>query len=166
MNRIEFDSLQILEQIKYINIQLENGLSLGQCCRDINIPKSTLRNRFNRNNYKLIDGSYISIIDPKEINEVNDEHKEKSKCKDDDIEKLILKINGLEKKVNKLAASIENNKREVNTINHYGDITESKSFKIAPGILENIQMAFEKYSEYKKQDIINTILDIGLKDIL
>lgn len=165
MNRIEFDNLNIESQIKYINIQLENGLSLGQSCRDINIPKSTLRNRFNRNNYKLIDGAYISTIESKEIEEIKNEHKEIEN--NYDIEKLILKINELEKKVNKLSISIENNnKREVNTINHYGDITESKSFKIAPGIFENIQIAFEKYKGYKKQDIINTILDIGLKNII
>lgn len=51
MNKEEFDKLEILEQIKYINNQLENNKSVTSVCKEIGIGRTTVRDRFEKANY-------------------------------------------------------------------------------------------------------------------
>ncbi len=52
MNRGEFDKLDLLEQVEYINKQLENNNSITSVCKDLKIGRSTIRDRFKKINYK------------------------------------------------------------------------------------------------------------------
>lgn len=51
MNREEFDKLDVLDQIEYINKQLENNNSVTSVCKQIKIGRSTIRDRFKKINY-------------------------------------------------------------------------------------------------------------------
>ena len=53
MNRQEFDSLDIYNQIDYFNIKMSSGLSQAKICEHINLPKSTWRDRLKKVGYKL-----------------------------------------------------------------------------------------------------------------
>lgn len=51
MNREEFDKLDVLDQIEYINKQLENNNSVTSVCKQIKIGRSTIRDRFKKLSY-------------------------------------------------------------------------------------------------------------------
>lgn len=53
MNRKEFDSLDSIKQIEYINEKLENGKSLTELSEKINISRSTIRKRFKKLGYEF-----------------------------------------------------------------------------------------------------------------
>lgn len=48
MTKNQFNSLDILEQVEYINSQLENNKSITAVCKDIGIGRSTIRDRFKK----------------------------------------------------------------------------------------------------------------------
>ena len=52
MNRTDFDALEVLEQIKYINKSLLEGYTLTGICNYIGIGRSTIRDRFEKVGYK------------------------------------------------------------------------------------------------------------------
>lgn len=74
MNRQEFDALPVKEQIEFINQQLVNGSTLTSLSREINIGRTTIRDRFAKHGYtynKYINQyeSYIEVADlPNEFN--------------------------------------------------------------------------------------------------
>ena len=51
MDREEFDKLEVLDQVEYINNQLENNKSITSVCKDLKIGRSTIRDRFKKINY-------------------------------------------------------------------------------------------------------------------
>ena len=60
MNRDEFDKLEILDQIDYMNKGLEST-SLTKVCASIGIDRATVRKRFKSNGYVLKDNKYIQV---------------------------------------------------------------------------------------------------------
>jgi predicted DNA-binding protein YlxM (UPF0122 family) len=53
LNRQEFDALDIYNQIDYFNSEMALGLSQAKICENINLPKSTWRDRLKKVGYKL-----------------------------------------------------------------------------------------------------------------
>lgn len=51
MTKEQFNQLDVLEQIKYINKQLENNSTLTLVCKKLNIGRSTIRDRFKKLDY-------------------------------------------------------------------------------------------------------------------
>lgn len=51
MNKDVFNSLDIMDQVAYINNQLKLNKSLTQISKDLNIGRSTIRERFKKINY-------------------------------------------------------------------------------------------------------------------
>ena len=51
MNREEFDKLELLYQVEYINNQLENNNSVTSVCKQLKIGRSTIRDRFKKIGY-------------------------------------------------------------------------------------------------------------------
>lgn len=51
MNKEQFNKLEILSQITYINNQLANNNSVTSACKSIGIGRSTIRDRFTKANY-------------------------------------------------------------------------------------------------------------------
>lgn len=66
MNKTEFNSLETIDQIQYINKKLlVEGNSISKVCKDIGISRSTIRDRFEKIGYKYNDSvkQYESIIE-------------------------------------------------------------------------------------------------------
>lgn len=59
MNKEKFNKLEVIEQIEYINEKLKEN-SLTKICDEIGIARSTIRGRFKRIGYELIDNQYIN----------------------------------------------------------------------------------------------------------
>ena len=51
MTKDQFNQLEVIEQIEYINNQLENNSTLTLVCKDLGIGRSTIRDRFKKINY-------------------------------------------------------------------------------------------------------------------
>lgn len=65
MNKTEFNTLDVMEQIKYINKSLLEGNTLTNVCKSIGIGRSTIRDRFKKVSYeynKTIN-QYESIVE-------------------------------------------------------------------------------------------------------
>ena len=65
MNKTEFNTLDVMEQIKYINKSLLEGNTLTNVCKSIGIGRSTIRDRFKKVSYeynKAIN-QYESIVE-------------------------------------------------------------------------------------------------------
>lgn len=51
MTKEQFNALELLKQIDYINEQLKNNKSLTGVCKDIGVGRTTIRDRFRKLNY-------------------------------------------------------------------------------------------------------------------
>lgn len=51
MTKDQFNQLEVIEQIEYINNQLENNSTLTLVCKELGIGRSTIRDRFKKINY-------------------------------------------------------------------------------------------------------------------
>ena len=51
MTKEQFNQLDVLDQIKYVNNQLEDNSTLTVVCKGLNIGRSTIRDRFKKNGY-------------------------------------------------------------------------------------------------------------------
>ena len=65
MNKTEFNSLDVMEQIEYINKSLLEGYTVTGICNYIGIGRSTIRDRFEKVSYKYNKSinQYESIIE-------------------------------------------------------------------------------------------------------
>lgn len=101
--------------------------------------------------------------------------KNKSKASDPkDINSILKRIELLEQKVETLqSASLHSIKKEhlngelrsdKNFINSYENTT-TKTFKIDIEIYKELEKIFDKYKMYKKQDIVSSIIKIGIDNI-
>ena len=65
MKRVDFDKLEVLDQVKYINKSLLEGHTLTNLCKDIGIGRSTISDRFKKVSYKYNKSinQYESIIE-------------------------------------------------------------------------------------------------------
>ena len=65
MNKTEFNSLEVLEQIEYINKSLLEGNTLTNICKSIGIGRSTIRDRFKKVSYEYNKSinQYESIVE-------------------------------------------------------------------------------------------------------
>ena len=65
MNKTEFNSLEVLEQIEYINKSLLEGNTLTNVCKTIGIGRSTIRDRFKKVSYEYNKSinQYESIVE-------------------------------------------------------------------------------------------------------
>lgn len=91
MNKEEFNKLDVLDQIEYINNQLENNNSVTSVCKQLNIGRSTIRDRFKKINYRYskdlnryVDNDNITDVlqEPTEPQNSND-----NRCTTSDIDK-------------------------------------------------------------------------------
>lgn len=70
LDRIEFDSMQVLNQINYINSQLKSSYTLTKICQNIGIGRTTIRDRFLKEGYTY-NKELNTYINDKSITEVN-----------------------------------------------------------------------------------------------
>ena len=75
MTKEDFNKLDIIEQINYINEKLIEGNTLTNVCKSIGIGRSTIRDRFEKTGYKYNSEikqyqSYVEIVEHESSNDV------------------------------------------------------------------------------------------------
>lgn len=190
MNREDFDNLEIIDQVNYINSEIIN-LSLNKIANNMGMSESTIRDRFKRNGYKRNGKEYTKVYESKPGD--NKPHQDKPgkpqetikkaatpKKKDNNINTQEAKIKVLEGQIKSLEEHINNiyklleNKEYTNVnksilTNIHKDIeqlqgtkTITRSYKLYEEVdkrlQERIQQHIDNNKQYKKQDIINSII--------
>lgn len=183
MNKTEFNDLDVMEQIEYINKSLLEGNTLTNICKSIGIGRSTIRDRFKKVSYeynKAIN-QYESIVEIVEAGtiapaEANEPIKE-------DIKPVIQQSSNLVVGTdNEILTSLINNYDDMNNklnemYNWYklqssNKVVQTEKFKVddfegdivvrSYKLYEPIQREFlefcKKNNKYKVQDILSQAL--------
>ncbi|WP_461207644.1 DNA-binding protein [Clostridium sp. DL1XJH146] len=185
MNRSNFDNLDTLGQIKYINQLLLNGDSLRIISTQLHISKTTIRDRFKKIGYsfdsatrqytKQYDKNNIKVLQTHKTEEnksqknntlINKDNSSKEmhdfiNMKDDLIELINVKENILD-----MLKNYENNTIALNStqidINIIPGVFKSnivtKSIKVYKPIFDEFTALCEKNKGIKKQDMISLAL--------
>ena len=192
MNKTEFNNLEVLEQIEYINKSLLEGNTLTNICKSIGIGRSTIRDRFKKVSYeynKTINQyeSIVEIIEAETITPAgaNEPIKEYIKpviqessnlvvgtelYKDNEI--LINMINNYDDNISKLNEIYDwyklqssNKVVEANKLNiedFEGDIVV-RSYKLYEPIQREFLEFCKRNNKYKVQDILSQFIKEGLE---
>lgn len=189
MNREEFNQLDIKGQVDYFNeeLKLENN-NFNAICKSLGVSKNTILNRFKANGFEPSRaGQRIIGFSPQVEKEITTENTEvkniidensamKNKMKANDpceINLILKRIELLEQKVERLESEGIHSKKEYqngefrsdkNFIKSYENTT-TKTFKIDVEIYKELEKIFDKYKMYKKQDIVSSIIKIGINNI-
>lgn len=182
MTREEFNKMSIGEKVRYFNEELKReDNNFNAICKRIGISKNTILSNFRNNGYeaarkgqKIIyfykeENNKLVVPGDKKIKEDNgavapESKKVKEVINDPEIIRVILnRIELLEKEIEELKNKKGANNR-IDFIKTY-DVTTTKTFKIDVNVNNELEKVFEKYKMYKKQDIVTTLIKIGLESI-
>lgn len=180
MNKEEFNQLNIVEQMTYINDLLATGLSLTKACENIGIDRATIRKRFkskeisfnkelNKYVFDVPVEKYGAKTTTKEDKTASLETKIKPLKK---VSKDLDRIKLLEEKIKALESQIEATNKRIDTLDTTKTTTTTKgiirkyegeevvrSYRLN----EEVQKKFKNYckanSEHKVSDILSTILE-------
>ena len=148
MNKEQFNNLGTLEQIEYINSQLDT-LSLTKVCQNIGIDRSTVRKRFKSKGWELVDNRYIntdnSTTTSNTKNTTNTKVNNKSN-KSNDIKILEDKINSL----------------DTSELKKYEGTTVSRNYRINEEVQKEFKLLCNKFTSgtvYTVTDIISLALE-------
>ena len=178
MNKEQFNQLNLIDQMTYIN-DLLNSMSLTKACELIGLDRSTIRKRFKSKgiifnkdlNQYVFDKSIekYGVDASKKPLETQDNNKPiEAKIKKIDTSKDSKRLLDLETKVSTLEIQIENIKEllktTTNTITTDSDIRTFEGEEVVRSFRLNkdIQERFKRYcktSDHKVSDILNTILE-------
>ena len=168
VNKEQFNNLGTLEQIEYINSQLDT-LSLTKVCQNIGIDRSTVRKRFKSKGWELVDNRYIntdnSTTTSNTKNTTNTKVNNKSN-KSNDIKILEDKINSLEAQI-KGIMDIINTNNTINTVDtsehkKYEGTTVSRNYRINEEVQKEFKLLCNKFTSgtvYTVTDIISLALE-------
>ena len=188
MNKTEFNNLDIMDQIEYINKSILEGNTLTNICKSIGIGRSTIRDRFEKVGYKYNGDikQYESIIEIIETDaiapaEANEPVKE-------DITPVIQESSNLVVGAeNEILTNLINNYDDMNIklnemYNWYklqssNEVVQTEKFKVEDfegdivvrsyKLYEPIQREFlefcKKNNKYKVQDILSQFIKDGLE---
>lgn len=184
MNRIQFESLNITEQVAYINDKLEKGLSIDEICSDIDISKFALNTRLKINGYTKILNQYVIEEDLQDVSSTS----ETEKTENNALIKAFLNIPELVElfeKVNKLDSLVSENIKDIQDLKENSKIATKPSkttrkknvlvakkfvgeqkqttVRINKDIYKRLGKIYKKYPLYNRQDILNSLLDEILK---
>lgn len=192
MNKTEFNNLEVLEQIEYINKSLLEGNTLTNICKSIGIGRSTIRDRFKKVSYEYNKSinQYESIVEVIEAETIAPAGANKP-IKED--------IKPFVQESSNLVVGTElykNNEILINMINNYDDnlsklnelydwyklqssnkVVQTEKFKVddfegdivvrSYKLYESIQREFLEFckrnNKYKVQDILSQFIKEGLE---
>ena len=168
--------MDIASQIKFINEKLLEHKSLTKVCSAENLRRSTIRDRFKRYGYELINGQYEMVLTPPEPIEplkevtnitktVTKNNAQHTRARNEDILALVQdmqkELNKLKEEVRKLkegapVQSITASNDEL-TINNFTGTWQNRNFRVDSNVLKefNSLCKKKKYSKYKKQDLLS-----------
>ncbi|HFL2404841.1 TPA: hypothetical protein ACG3PH_003765 [Clostridioides difficile] len=178
MDRYTFDNLPIKEQIKYINNKLLEGYTLTHICKDINIGRTTIRDRFKKNGYEYnsYQKSYTSIVEIIELGSsskvVTQESSNKVVVADTDninnLKDILYNFNEMNTKLNKVYKWYESQSSnkvveadKLNIDDFKGNIV-TRSYKV----YEDIQKEFVAFCEANKKFRVQDIISQAIREFM
>lgn len=178
MQREEFNKLSIDKQVNYFIGELKGGSNFNAICRDIGISKNTIKARFSREGYQEVKKGQIITgyikpgrepADNKSIEEIKINKSKKVKPKDNkdkniNIDIILKRIEKLEEEIKEIKAP-KSNKKVKDIINNFTSETVVKTFKIDKEVSNKLEEYLNNNSQYKKQDIVSSLLDYALSNI-
>ncbi|WP_461207831.1 DNA-binding protein [Clostridium sp. DL1XJH146] len=176
MNRKQFDELEYIDQVAYVNSELLKGETLRNISESLSMSKTTIRDRFKKIDYRynkdsrqyvksntLVEQPYKSItkvlpkdksIDKEPLKE--GVTKEVQKYEDDILELVKYKRDILEMLKNYKGNTLEIPQINVNDLpGELKDTITNKSFKMYEGIYQLFNEVCSQYQGIKKQDLIS-----------
>jgi len=162
VNKEQFNNLGTLEQIEYINSQLDT-LSLTKVCASIGIDRATVRRRFKSIGWELVENRYIKIDNSTSTTNTKGNNKSN---KSNDIKILEDKINSLEAQIKDIMDIINTN-NTINTVDtselkKYEGTTVSRNYRINEEVQKEFKLLCNKFTsgtEYTVTDIISLALE-------
>lgn len=185
MNRIEFDSLKIQEQIDYINTEIQKGISLNSICNEIGIKSNTMSTRIKTagfikdselNQYVLQEG----LTEPKEAGrksvattpkEKRNTTPHKSPQEASGMIELIKRIETLENQFKSIVGHSEviqeGFKDESGFIvKKFKGESKQITNRINVDVYEKLERFYQEHDLYNRQDVLNSLLDEALNKYL
>ena len=175
MRRIDFDKLEKIDQMEYINKELIKGNTLTSICKNIPIGRSTISDRFKKISYEYnkITNQYESIVEIVEAESVENVEIEpiiqqsSNKVVAADNEILANIINNYEDNLSKLnemyrwyELQINNNvvdTKKLSISDFEGEIVV-RSYKLYESIQKDFTEFCKRNNKYKVQDILSQAL--------
>lgn len=170
MNKEQFNSLGILEQLEYVNNQLKEGKSIRKLSADMGMGKSTITDRFRRHNiaYNMYLKQYVeghtSLLEPVEpIRQVNT-----PSIPEDSLNDLKLILEDSSTLLEMIQLFKKNTTVLDNKINLDLPESESKltSVRLNKKILDDFDIFAEKHKEFKKADLMSMALKYYMDSIV
>lgn len=175
MDKLEFNKLNIQEQVKYINDQLtDTGMSVTKVCEAIGIDRSTVRKRFKKGGYvfntdlNLYKGDILNVESGKEIATTPNKKPSKNKTNTDNTNTIEDRVIALESQIKALEHIVHNNQINATDTTNASNIelellefnadTVTRAYRIYEYVQKDFKIFCKKHSEYKVQDIISTAL--------
>ena len=175
MDKLEFNALELQDQVQYINDQLAGtGLSVTKVCEAIGIDRSTVRKRFKKGGYvfntdlNLYKGDILKVEGRKEIATTPNKKPHKNKANTDNTNTLEDRVKALEGQIKALEQIVHNNQINVTNTTNASNIelelmtfdadTVTRAYRIYEDVQKDFKIFCKKHSEYKVQDIISTAL--------
>ena len=161
MIREEFNNLDVDNQVDYFNEKLKDkDNNFNKLCKDIGVSKNTIINRFKNN-------GYVMCKDGQKITGFKEENKKAETKADDlyDINLILKRIDVLEQEIQKLKSE---NSKEVNNnfiLDDFSGTTTTRTFKIDVRVNKELEQFLNKYSMYKKQDVISSLIKFAIGNI-
>lgn len=161
MNKDQFNALEILEQVEYINKGLESE-SVTKVCASIGIDRATVRKRFARNGYELVDNKYIPTESTptstakvtKKATEQTQENKQ-MKALESKIESLEKQIESINNILDTITTETTNNGTKNNIkIKKYKGVEGVRSYRVNAKVLEQWKVFCKAHSEHKVGDLL------------
>jgi len=168
MDKLEFNKLELQEQVQYINDQLQIGLSLTNICKAMGIDRSTVRKRFTSKGYRfnpdvnLYEGSILDMgIELKQAPTPN-KKPPKIKTNTGNTNTLEDRVKALESQLKVLQSMIDTNAMNtnntgINVTTFEGD-TVTRAYRLDAQVQKEFKIFCKKNSEYKVQDLISSAL--------
>lgn len=176
MNKEQFNQLNIIDQMKYINDLLATGISLTKACESIGIDRATIRKRFKSKEISFNKdlNKYVFDIPVEKYGVKPSKEPVETKLK------LVKKVNNLdsikvlEEKIKALESQMEATNKRIDTIsttrttintttdttiNTYEGKEVVRSFRVNEEVQQRFKIYCKANSEYKVSDILSTALE-------
>lgn len=171
MDKQQFNNLEVLEQIKYINRQLEFK-SLRKICESIGIKRKAVNDKFKDVGYTLVGNQYIATdTDTKKANNNNSKTVENTNNISITIEQynsLEKRIKDIEKKLHTLSNNDTTNTQQKQNndkeIKFYKNVSVVRAYRVDTEVQQRFKEYCSKNNQYKISDIISTALENFLNE--
>lgn len=170
MNKERFNKLELMEQIEYINEKLKE-YSLTKICEEIGIARSTIRGRFKKLGYELIDNQYIKATDITDITVITEKSPVINYSNNSDLEARMNKFENEIEQIKELlkstiitdttdiTKSTSITKKDSKKINIYTNEQVTRQFRLDAEVQKEFKAFCKANSEHRISDIVSQALE-------